>query len=78
MSSSIAPATYVEEEGLIWQQWEGRCLVLWRPDATEKGNARRVRREWMGGLGSNLLETKGRRMGSGICGGEARKRGDNI
>uniref|UniRef100_M0RAW8 Uncharacterized protein n=1 Tax=Rattus norvegicus TaxID=10116 RepID=M0RAW8_RAT len=30
----MAPATYVAEDGLIWHQWEGRSLVLWRLDAS--------------------------------------------
>ena len=27
---SMAPGTYVAEDCLIWNQWEGRSLVLWR------------------------------------------------
>lgn len=26
----MAPAGYIEEDGLIWHYWEGRLLVLWR------------------------------------------------
>jgi hypothetical protein len=37
MGQSMAPATY--------RQWEGRCLVLWRFDAPEKGDAIEVRQE---------------------------------
>ena len=45
----MAPATYIAEDCLIWYQWEGKCLVLWRLDALEKGDARGVRWEWVGG-----------------------------
>ena len=31
--------TYVAENCLIWYQWEGRHLVLWRLDAPEKRDA---------------------------------------
>jgi hypothetical protein len=43
MGWSMAPTTYVAEDSLVWPQWEGMCLVLWRLDATEKGDARGVR-----------------------------------
>jgi hypothetical protein len=33
-------------------------LVLWRLDAPEKGDAREVMWEWVGGLGSTFLEVK--------------------
>jgi hypothetical protein len=55
----MALATYVAEECLIWHQREERCLVLWRLDAPEKGDARRMKLEWVGGWGSTLLELKG-------------------
>jgi hypothetical protein len=29
----MAPDMYVAENDLIWYQWEGRPLVLWRIDA---------------------------------------------
>ena len=34
-------------------------MVLWKFKAPEKGDARGVRQEWLGGWGSTLLETKG-------------------
>jgi len=34
---------------LAWPQWEGVYLVLWRLDASEKGDARGVKWEWEGG-----------------------------
>jgi hypothetical protein len=33
MEGSMAPATYVADDCLIWHQWEGMHLVLWRLDA---------------------------------------------
>ena len=33
MEGPMAPDTYVAEDCLIWHQWEGRLLVLWRIDA---------------------------------------------
>jgi hypothetical protein len=41
-------ATYETEDSLIWHQWEGRCLFLWRLDAPEKEDDRRVKQEWVG------------------------------
>jgi hypothetical protein len=41
----VVPDTYVAEEYLIWHQWEGMYLVLWRLDAPEKGDARAVKWE---------------------------------
>jgi hypothetical protein len=38
-------------------------LVLWRLDAPEKGGARRVRWEWVGGWGSILLKQRRREWG---------------
>jgi hypothetical protein len=32
----MAPGGYVAEDGLIWYQWEGRSLVLWRLNAPSK------------------------------------------
>ena len=55
----MAPATYIAEDCLIWYQWEGKCLVLWRLDALEKGDARGVKQEWVGEWGSTILEAKG-------------------
>ena len=49
MGWSMAPATYVAEDCLVWPQLEGMDLVLWRLDAPEKGDARGVRREWVDG-----------------------------
>ena len=77
MSRPMASTTYVAEDCLIWPQWEGRYLVLWRPDAPEKGNARGVRWDWMGGWESTLLEAKGMGMERGVYGGSTRKE-DNI
>ena len=44
----MTPATNVTD-CLIWHQWEGRNLVLWRLDAPDNGDAREVRQEWKGG-----------------------------
>ena len=33
MEGSMAPVTYVAEDGLVWHQWEGRPLLLWRLNA---------------------------------------------
>jgi hypothetical protein len=35
MKGSMIPDTYVVEDGIAWQQWEGRPLVLGRFDAPE-------------------------------------------
>jgi hypothetical protein len=39
------PATYVAEDCLIWPQWEGMCLFLFRLEAPGKENAREVKWE---------------------------------
>jgi hypothetical protein len=52
----MALATYVAEDCLIWHQWEGRSLVLWRLDAPAQGNARALVQEWMGGWVNTLIE----------------------
>jgi hypothetical protein len=70
-------AAYVAEEGLVRHQWEGRPLVLWRPDAPVWGKDRVVKQEEVGGQESNLLETKGRGIGWGCMKGRPGK-GDNI
>ena len=49
MEGSMAPVTYVAEDGLVWHQWEGRPLLLWRLNAPAQGNARVVRWEWVDG-----------------------------
>ena len=50
---------YICSRGLPYE-WEGRNLVLWSLDAPEKGDARRVRHEWMCGWRSTILEVKER------------------
>lgn len=52
----MSPYTYVGEDCLIWRQWEGSCLVLWRLVTPAKGDARGV---------STFLEAKGRGDGMG-------------
>ena len=49
MEGSMAPVTYVAEDGLVWHQWEGRPLLLWRLNAPAQGNARVVMWEWVDG-----------------------------
>ena len=56
----MTPDAYVSEESLIWHQWKGRPLVLWRFDAPAKGGARAVKLEWASGWRIMLIETKGR------------------
>jgi hypothetical protein len=58
MDLSMAPNKYVAEYCLIWHQWEGSHLVLWRLDVPEKGDARRVRWEWEDEWGSTLLRQR--------------------
>jgi hypothetical protein len=49
MCRSVALATYVAEDCLIWHQWEGRrYLVLWRLDALEKEDVGVLRQRWVG------------------------------
>jgi hypothetical protein len=56
---------YTAENCLLWHQWEGRRLVLWRLVAEAKGDERGgVKQEWVGGWGSTLLELK--RRGDGV------------
>ena len=55
MGWTVAPATCVAEDWLVWHRREGRHLVLWRLDAPEKGDARGLRQEW----GGTFLEAKG-------------------
>jgi hypothetical protein len=52
-------------------------LVLWKLEESEKGNARGVRQEWVGGLGTNFFEAKGRGYKTRVPRGEIGK-GDNI
>jgi hypothetical protein len=35
MEESMVPAAYFAEDGLVWYQWEGNFLILWRLNATE-------------------------------------------
>ena len=44
-------------------------MVLWKLDSPEKGDARGVRWEWVGGCGSTLLEARGREMRCGYIEG---------
>jgi hypothetical protein len=69
------PTTYVAEDCLIWHQWEGKFLILWRLDGPEKGNARRLRWERMGWWGNTHLEAMGKGMGWVFNGGEIRNGG---
>ena len=76
----MAPATDVAKDGLIWYQWEGRPLVLWRLDASMWENARAVRQEWVGGWVNVEVPYRSRGRGYGIgdlcvCGAG---KGDNI
>jgi hypothetical protein len=43
---------HISEDGLIWHQWEGRPLVLWKLNVSVSENARAVRQEWVGGWGA--------------------------
>jgi hypothetical protein len=62
MDGPMAPAAYVGKDGLIWHQWKGRRpLVLWRLDATARGDTRAVSQEWRG-----KLPHRGRGRGDGI------------
>jgi hypothetical protein len=70
MEGPMAPAAYVAEDGLIWHQWEGKPLVLWRIDALAEGNSRAVRQEW---VGEHSHRSRGRGVGQGICRGETGK-----
>jgi hypothetical protein len=56
-------SAYVAKNGLIWHQWEGRPLVLWRLNTPMEENAREVRQEWMDGWGSSLTEAGEGRVG---------------
>ena len=33
----VHDSSYIAEDGLIWHQWEGRPLVLWKLDAPAMG-----------------------------------------
>ena len=56
----MAPNTYVAENYLVWSQWEGWHLVLWRFYAPEKVDTRGIRWEWLGGEGAKGGLRKGR------------------
>jgi hypothetical protein len=68
----VAPATYVAEDCLVWPQWEGMYLFLWRLDAPENVDASGVRWEWVGG--GVPLRSKGE-VG---CLWRGNREGDNI
>jgi hypothetical protein len=61
MEGLMAPAVHVVEDGLIWHQWEGRHLVLWRLDALAEGGEAEVGEWWR----STLIEEGRRRDGIG-------------
>lgn len=44
----MAPAAYIAEDHIIWQEWEGRSLVPWRLDDPKEGYAQAVDGGWMG------------------------------
>ena len=62
MEGSMAPAAYVTESCLIWHQWEGRPLVLWRFDAPAYGDSGVLRQAWVGECESTLIEAGVGRM----------------
>jgi hypothetical protein len=66
----MAPDTNVAGDYLIWHQWQGSPLVLWRLNAPVSENARTVRQDWVGGWGRTLIEAgdRGLRIGSLQCG----------
>jgi hypothetical protein len=64
MGRYVTLATYATEDYLLWHQWEGRCLILWRL-VPEKGDGSMVRCECVGGFASTLLEPKERGNGVG-------------
>ena len=43
MEGPIVPDTYVAEDGIVWNQWGRKTLVLWKFDALKKGDTRGVR-----------------------------------
>ena len=51
-------------------------MVLWRLDTPVKGNTRAVRRDWVNGWKSTLIEANGKGMEWEDCRGDIRK-GDN-
>ena len=71
----MGPTAYVAEDGLMWHQWEGRCLVLWRPFALGKGDARGVS-EWLC-VGAPSYRQRGGQIRCGVCRRKTKK-GDNI
>jgi hypothetical protein len=38
----MVPTIYVAEDCLVWPQWEGRSLALWKLKVPEKGDAKGV------------------------------------
>jgi hypothetical protein len=64
MGRSMATATYITEDYLIWHQWKGRHLVLWRLVVPVCGDSRGVKWEGVDEcVRSPLLEAKGRGNG---------------
>jgi hypothetical protein len=55
----MVPAQYVAEDIVVRHQWKKRLLVLGRFNAPVKGNARAVRRLWVGMQVSTLIEGEG-------------------
>ena len=63
MGRFMAPQYLWSRELLIWRQWEGWHLVLWRLDAPEKGDTRGIRWEWLGRQGQRGTSGRGEQEG---------------
>ena len=50
----------------FWHQWEGRPMVLWRLGALGEWDGSGVKRAWVVGWRSTLIEAKGRGIGWGF------------
>ena len=77
MGQSMAPATYVAENCLVWTLGVWWLWVLWWLGATGMGCARWVWWVWVAGWGSIILEAKGRENRVGLLRGATGKE-DNM
>ena len=68
VEGTLAPATYVAEDGLVSYQWEERPLVLWRLYVSVQGNARANQ----AGVGGLVYRGTGKELGGFRMGNQER------
>ena len=50
----LPPGTWVEEDWLVWPQWQRKHLILWKLDNPRKRDASRSEVGWVGRWWSTL------------------------